>query len=245
MKPELKIFSTGQNLANSLCDEFFSYVSELINKKLRVNIAISGGNTPITFYRRLAVNYQLDMDIINWEKIHFYWVDERCVPPNDPDSNFGNTNINLFRKIRIPGSNIHRIRGEENPEEEAKQYELEILGSVPLRNNYPVFDWIFLGLGEDGHTASIFPDQLRILTSDKICDIGIHPVSKQKRITLTGNSIKNADRITFLISGMSKKKAVHDILNENDNAKFYPANFIKPLHGKLEWYIDKAAIGEM
>jgi 6-phosphogluconolactonase len=206
-----------------------------------VSVVLSGGNTPKLFFQNLLHLVSNSPGKPNWNKIHIFWGDERCVPPFHPDSNFGMTNKILLRDLPIPEENIHRIKGENDPASEASRYSEEIRKHVPTRNNYPFFDWVFLGLGEDGHIASIFPDQLNFLYSEKDCEVAIHPETGQKRITLTGNVLINADRVTFLISGHKKKRIVYEIFTNKPTSKAYPAYFIKPLSGKIDWYIDQQA----
>ncbi len=238
MTPEIKVFSNDSVMAEELVEEFYRYTSELSEKNRRINIAISGGNTPLYFYRRLANYNSISLKKIDWNRIHIYWTDERCVPSNHQDSNFGSAHRLFLRAIDIPGENIHRIKGENVPSEEIVRYTEELKSNVNLRNDFPVFDWVFLGLGEDGHTASLYPDQLTLLYSNNICEIVADPQTKQNRITVTGKVLISSRRITFLISGESKQNVVKEIINGEPAAKFYPANYIKPVGGKLEWYLD-------
>jgi 6-phosphogluconolactonase len=178
---------------------------------------------------------------MRWDCIHFFWGDERCVPPNNRDSNFGNANKMLFSRIDIPDSNIYRIQGENDPEEEALRYSEILKKHIETKGGIPVFDWAILGLGEDGHTASIFPNQLDLITSEKICEIGIHPESGQKRITLTGTVLNMAKRITFMATGTKKQVVIHHIINRDRVAKQYPAAHIQARHGEMDWFLDSSA----
>ena len=239
MNPEIKIFNNVSALAEELSNEFRRYIKELSETKMKINIALSGGTSPSAFYRRLGSYNSIDSRKIDWDLVHFYWGDERCVPPNHPDSNYGMAKRYFLRALDVHEENIHRIKGEAEPAEEALLYSGLLKANVPLRNDFPAFDWIFLGMGEDGHVASIFPDQLSLLFSDKLCEIAIHPQTKQKRITLTGKVLINARRITFIITGESKKKVVKEILDQEPAAKIYPSNFIKPVGGSMDWYLDR------
>lgn len=208
------------------------------SQQSRFDIALSGGNTPKKLFKSLVEKYK---DIIPWERIHFWWVDERCVSPDDDESNFKMTNDILFSQVNIPNENIHRIKGENTPETEAKRYSEEIATNLNLRDGIPVFDLIILGMGEDGHTASIFPGQLELLDNEQICVVSEHPLTGQKRITLTGKVINNASRIFFLVTGESKALRLSEIMNDDEAAKLSPAYYITPENGKLFWYIDEAA----
>lgn len=241
MKPDIRVFKNASELAEELVEEFYKHIKELSKLSRKINIAISGGSSPLYFYRRLASFNAISLKKIDWSNIHIFWADERCVPPNHQDSNYGSAYRLFLRTVDIPRENIHRIQGEKVPEEETLRYSDELKSNVPLSNNFPAFDWIFLGLGQDGHTASIFTDQLNLLFSDSFCEYVMHPQTGQSRITLTGKVLINSRRITFIITGKSKQKVVKEIINNEPSAKLYPASYIKSLGGNLEWYLDKQA----
>ncbi|MDP3583273.1 MAG: 6-phosphogluconolactonase, partial [Ignavibacteria bacterium] len=135
-------------------------------------VALSGGSTPKAIFKYLATNYK---DKIVWNKIKFFWGDERCVPADHPDSNYLMTKENLFDEIEIPAENIFMIDGENIPADEAVRYSSIIKENVVLKDSFPKFNLILLGLGEDGHTASIFPNQIELLNSKNICEVAQHP----------------------------------------------------------------------
>ncbi len=237
-KDNIKIFGSPNELAISFAEILSNKIDTLLVNKKIINIAISGGNTPIELFKILAVDYK---DKIKWNNINFYWVDERCVPADSAESNFSGAYDNLFSKINIDYSNIHRIKGEDNPLNEAAKYSRIVTSNVTAKNSIPCFDIILLGIGEDGHTASIFPNQMGLLTSEKLYDVSFHPVTMQRRITMTGKIINNAENIYFLASGESKLKIVNDILKESEEAMKYPAFYVNPLNGALFWMMDKEA----
>jgi 6-phosphogluconolactonase len=239
MKPEIKKFKTLLEVAENLAARIFSVVEGKSSKSDNTFIAISGGNTPKALFSVLAEEYN---DRLNWEKIHFFWVDERCVPPEDQESNYGMTKKFLFDKIEIPDENIHRIKGENIPEKEAGRYSAEIDEYIKYKSKLPNFDLIILGIGTDGHTASIFPNQIKLLNSEDVCAVGLHPQSGQKRVTLTGRVINNADNVFFMITGEDKAKVVSDIIKKSKGFEKYPAAHVDPLHGKYEWYTDSSAL---
>jgi 6-phosphogluconolactonase len=241
MKAQVNIYNTAFEMADALTEVFYNHIGNLCRVKKKITIALSGGNTPQLLFKKIASHLAMANLIPNWNIVHFFWCDERCVPPHHSDSNFGMANRYLLRALNISESNIHRIRGEDNPEQEVIRYSEEIKRHVTLRNATPIFDWIFLGMGDDGHTASIFPDQMSLLYTDKICAGAVHPQSGQKRITLTGKPIINAERITFMVTGRSKSQRMKEIMEDEPSAKLYPARYIKPLRGKLEWFLDKQA----
>lgn len=208
----------------------------------RFDVALSGGRTPRKLFARLAKKY---INEIEWSRIHFWWGDERCVPPDSPESNYKMAYDSMLSHLPVPEENIHRIRGEEDPQKEAERYGQEILSHLNTRGEWPVFDLVILGMGDDGHTASIFPDQAGLLSDSNVCAVAIHPVTKQKRITLTGKVINNANEVFFLVTGKSKAQRMSEIMNNDPVATRYPAYHILPEYGKLIWFIDEEASGRM
>jgi len=235
-KAELHIFKSPEDLADKLADLMMSWVDAQYGNTF--HMAISGGKTPDLLFSILAKKYA---DSSLWQKIHFWWVDERMVPPSDPESNFGVAQKLLFSLISIPEENIHRMKGENAPEAEALSYSTQIQENVPQRNGWPVFDLILLGMGDDGHTASIFPDQMDLLHSSHICEVATQPQSGQKRVSLTGKVICSASKVCFLVTGSNKAERLSEIWNNPEKAKLLPAAHILPQKGNLEWYVDESA----
>lgn len=234
----LLVASTPYKLAEELAGWFVAQALEIIENGRPFYVAISGGNTPILFFNQLAAKYGHQ---IKWDKIHFYWADERCVPPTHNDSNFKSAHINLLSKIPIPAANIHRIKGEGTPQKEAENYIAEILATVHLENELPRFDLIMLGMGDDGHTASLFPKQDNLLESKKVCETSVDPIKGINRITLTPLCINNAAKVVFQITGLTKSTIVNEILLKHPGYKNYPAAHIKPKNDNLYWFLDAAA----
>lgn len=230
----INIFKNNKVVAEA----FAIYFAEWMREKGRVAVALSGGSTPKALFKHWAEQYR---DSIPWEKIHFFWGDERCVPPDHAESNYGMTKALLLDRIDIPEENIHRIRGEEKPLLEAERYGQEIRQWVKTKDGMPVFDLILLGMGEDGHTASIFPNQMELLADPNICREAVHPDTGQSRITLTGPVVNSADLVTFLVTGSTKATIVREIVTQADSRRQYPAAFIQPHSGELCWFLDQAA----
>lgn len=230
----LKTFKTKQDVALN----FSRYLAIIIAAREKVHIALSGGSTPKVVFDELANNFQKDID---WSGVHLYWGDERCVPPDHDDSNYKMTVEHLISKIDIPEENVHRIYGESNPEEEAKRYADLLAEQLPLENGIPQFDLVILGMGDDGHTASIFPHEIGLWHSERHCEVANHPDSGQQRITLTGQVINTAVLVTFLVTGKSKKEKVREILENEGGSERYPASLVKPTDGKLVWFLDEEA----
>jgi 6-phosphogluconolactonase len=238
MKRSVKIFSSPSDLAEKFAGELILNINKAAQKRKPISVALSGGSTPELLFSVLGDNFS---GSVQWEYVHFFWSDERCVPPENSESNYGMTRNRLFDKIEIPSSNIHRILGENNPEDEALRYSDEIDSFTEKRNGLPLFNIIILGVGEDGHTASIFPGSLHLLNSEKTCEVAIHPVTLQKRITLTGRVLNNADYVIILVTGRNKAATVEKILDENPSAVDFPVSYIVPSCGEIRWLLDSEA----
>jgi 6-phosphogluconolactonase len=238
MKPIIKIFPTPYDLAINFAEELIKMVNESAKHKKTFTIALSGGSTPELLFNVLAEKYSKS---IPWQFVHFFWGDERCVEPDEAESNFGMTSKTLLSHIDIPFGNVHRIKGEADPVHEAARYSQEIIHFTGLHNGIVSFNLVILGLGEDGHTASIFPGHLELFDSEKICDVAVHPVTGQKRITITGKVINNAENIAFLVTGKKKSPIVEKMFKKDPLALNYPAAYTVPVFGQLTWFLDKDA----
>ena len=236
MAKEIIVFSGVEKIAKYILDL-------LIQKSLHtpegnfITMALSGGSTPKQIFSYISTN---DNGKIHWNKIKLFWGDERCVPPDHDDSNYKMTKKNLLETIAIPAENIFRIRGENAAELEATRYRAVITDNTKSENGLPIFDIFLLGMGEDGHTASIFPGNESLFQSPNICEAVIHPQTKQQRITITGPVINNAANIIFLVTGTGKAAMAERLLNNNTDTNL-PATFVKPVHGKLFWLFDEKA----
>ena len=238
----INIFSTPEKTVKSLARFIFELADKKPESDKIFTIALSGGNTPILLFEALKKDFN---DKMRWENIHIFWGDERCVDPLSPESNYGVAKEKFIDVINIPHENIHRINGENEPVLEAERYSKEIGSWVNFKNGLPSFDLIILGLGEDGHTASIFPDQMGLLESNKICEIAVNPQTHQKRITITGKVINNAKNIVFLISGNKKADIVSKIINKKNNYIAFPASYIRPEFGNLIFYLDEESANNL
>ncbi|MGC1391030.1 MAG: 6-phosphogluconolactonase [Bacteroidales bacterium] len=234
----VKIFHSPYDLSKELAQEMVNMMAESAEKDKQFTVALSGGSTPGLLFTILSKDFAKS---VSWKNVHIFWGDERCVPPGNAESNFWMAKKILLDKIEIPDDNIHRIKGEDDPAREAPRYSAEISVFTRKRDELPLFDLILLGLGEDGHTASIFPGNMELLNSDKVCDVAFHPVTRQKRITITGRIINNADTVAFLVAGRKKEKIVEKMFKNDPSALKYPASHIVPVYGSLKWFIDKEA----
>jgi 6-phosphogluconolactonase len=234
----IKIFSSPRELAEKFAKELVNMIRKSANVKNTFKIALSGGSTPELLYQILGEKYA---ETVPWQFVHFFWGDERCVPAENNESNFGMVRNKLISKIEIPSTNIHRIKGEDDPEGEARRYSEEITLFTLSRGGIPSFDLILLGLGEDGHTVSIFPGHLDLFDSDEICEVVTHPATRQKRITFTGRILNNATAVAFLVSGKKKADVVKKMFKNDPLALNYPASYVVPVNGRLTWFIDQEA----
>lgn len=225
-----KIFDTAQHAVEQIAQEFVQY-----SKQNRVvHISLSGGSTPKLLFKTLA--QEPFKSEVRWGNLHFWWGDDRMVEPNDPESNYGEVKKLLFDHISIPTENIHRIRGEENVEQELARFSQELTACVPNLE----FDWIILGMGNDGHTASLFPHQTDF-DDQNVAVIAKHPETGQIRISKTAKLIEQAKRITYLVTGEAKADILKEIQTALPENLPYPAAKIQAKNGITEWILDRNA----
>ena len=235
---EIKILENKTEVAKS----FSAYFAELVQSQEQLFVALSGGSTPKTVFNYLASEYRNKID---WSKVFFFWGDERCVPPTDSESNYKMTVDHLLSKISIPEANVFRVLGENDPEEEALRYAELLDKTLPLEKGIPQFDLVILGMGDDGHTASIFPNSIYLWDSSRNCKVATHPDSGQKRVTITGRVINQAKHVVFLVTGASKKEKVREVIRREGEYNSYPASMVNPSSDSLVWYLDQEAAQEI
>ncbi|WP_375749482.1 6-phosphogluconolactonase [Vibrio sp. HN007] len=229
-----QLFETPENVVESLAGTML----ELSKLGRPVHISLSGGSTPKLLFKTLAqAPHNTD---IEWKNLHFWWGDERCVAPDDAESNYGEANELLFKNVDLPEGNVHRIRGEADPKKEVLRFAQEMELVIPPKKGMPAFDWILLGMGTDGHTASLFPHQTDF-SDQELSIIAKHPESGQVRISKTAKLIENADRITYLVLGESKAEVLKEIQDTPAEQLPYPAAKIQSTYGQTEWYLDSQA----
>ena len=231
---EIAVFDTPMAAAEALAE----HLAEWGREGSLEHMALSGGSSPGVLYDLLAEDYWYRLP---WKHMHFYWGDERCVPPTSPQSNYGMARDRLFAELAVPEGHIHRMRGEAAPDEEARRYAEVLRNNLPSENGLPRFDLVLLGMGEDGHTASVFPDQAGLWDSKALCEVAAHPETGQQRLTLTGRVINNAARVVFLVNGKSKAGRVREIIEGGEKALQYPASRVAPTDGRLIWMLDREA----
>jgi 6-phosphogluconolactonase len=237
IRPGVNIYRGIHEIAQELC----GFLSDKSRQK-NFSVALPGGNTPKAIFELLTVNCK---EKINWNNLQFYWGDERCVGPEHDESNYRMANESLFKPLNIPASSIHRIHGEDDPVFEADRYTAEILKNVRNKDGFASFNLIILGMGDDGHTASIFPGQDKIIKSSRVCEVAVHPDTGQKRVTLTLDTINHADQVIFLITGKKKSRIICEIIEKNKKWMDYPASMVQPVSGSLYWMLDEQAADEI
>ena len=230
---KLSVFSSSIETSRALILRLVEIMNEEPDRVF--NIAVSGGNTPALMFDLWANEY---MEITPWDRMRIYWVDERCVPPDDSDSNYGMMRNLLLGITPILYENVFRIRGEAEPAKEAVRYSELVRQQVPFKRGWPEFDIILLGAGDDGHTSSIFPGQEDLLTSNSIYVVSAHPRNGQKRIAMTGYPIQNARYVIFLITGKNKADVVEEICHSGDTG---PAAYVAHHAQNVELFMDKGA----
>jgi len=228
--------------AHKIAEQIANELMELSKQEEQKTVALSGGSTPKKLFEILAADYA---EKINWQKLKFFWVDERCVPHSSPESNYGVAKELLFDKINIPAGNIFPVNGENVPADEAIVYGSTIDKNTKTENGAACFDLVLLGMGTDGHTASIFPHQIELIEAQETCVIGTNPESGQKRVSLSGTVINNAKNVLFMVTGKDKSKLIFEIIKLKNNFESYPASRINPKNGKLLWLLDTEASGSL
>lgn len=227
------------NNLNDLNKDFTLWFKELLSEKESLSIALSGGSTPKSLFNYWSKHHADDID---WSKIKFFWGDERCVWPSDEESNYKMAKDHLFDHVPVSTKNIFRIRGENDPYREARSYEELLKNELETINGVPQFDILMLGMGDDGHTASIFPHEMNLWDSSNMCVVAMHPQTRQKRVSLSGQTINAAKHIAFLVTGAAKAKKVQAVIENNEEAQSkYPAAKAHPVSGNLTWFLDNHA----
>lgn len=232
IQPVLQIFPDPTALVNYATDLFARQAESAPGQ---FSVALSGGSTPRALHERLAADEFAAR--IPWPKVHLFWGDERCVPPDHPDSNYGMTAAALLSRVPLPAENVHRIPGEFPPSQAAERYESELRAFFGEK---PAFDLVFLGMGEDGHTASLFPGSPALAESVRWAMEVEHtapPPPLVSRVTLTFGVLNAARRVVFLVSGASKAGMFAQAWRGGNT----PAGRIRPQNGELLWLVDQAA----
>jgi len=231
--PFLKVYPDPASLALAAAEIIIESLHDALAKTSKANLVLAGGGTPKQIYRSMAARDRS----LPWSQIGLFWGDERCVPPASAESNFRMVEETLLLRTEVPPENIHRMRGElEDSEQAASLYEDEIRRSFP-ESEVPVFDLVLLGIGEDGHTASLFPGTL--LNTDRWVIPSRAPNPPHRRISMTPRILNAAKHVIFIVSGQAKAAALKSVLE--DPSCDYPAAKIRPFSGTIQWMADQPA----
>ncbi len=239
---EIILCRDAGELARKAAEQWIALAKAAIAASGRFAVALSGGSTPKILYALLATPEYRER--IGWARVHLFWGDERCVPPDHAESNFRMTREALLSKIEIPPGNIHRIAGEQDPAAAAAEYERQLRDFFQTRAAAPRFDLILLGLGEDGHTASLFPGSTALQETSRWVATSYVERLRAHRLTLTLPVINAAAQVAFLISGESKKSIVREMAGSDSASANYPAAQVRPKNGRLVWFITADAVDD-
>lgn len=241
-----EIFLTPLATAEAGARLFATTAIQAVQARGRARIAISGGSTPKVMFKLLADPSYPFLTDVPWDKLDLFWVDERSVPPTDTDSNFRMTREALLDHVPLDPSHIHRIEGELDPELAASRYESELRNAFKLEGaETPTFDLILLGMGDDGHTASLFPHTEGLNEMARLVIANHVPQKDTWRVTLTWPVINQGRKVAFLLEGGAKAKLLNDVLTGPYQPETYPTQLIRPASGKLTFLLDEAAASSL
>ncbi|MFZ0939434.1 MAG: 6-phosphogluconolactonase [Candidatus Sulfotelmatobacter sp.] len=241
---EIRRLSTPQELFQAAAEEVLQSAREAITGRGRFTIALSGGSTPRNLYTLIAANASTSLP---WDKVFFFWGDERHVPPTDAESNYRMANEALLSKVPVPPANIFAIPTE-NPDASAvaEAYEKTLRKFFALQpGEFPRFDLILLGMGPDGHCASLFPETGALKEKSRLVVANWVEKLHTNRITLTLPVLNAARRVAFLVSGSDKAAVLHEVLEGNAPGEKYPSKLVRPSDGKLIWFVDRGAASQL
>jgi 6-phosphogluconolactonase len=236
MNQTIHIFKSVDELSQFFAEKLAANILKTPQGKF-FSLVLSGGSTPKKVFEYLAANFS---DKIDWQKVMIFWGDERCVTPESDESNYRMAKESLLDHIPVPNHHIFRIEGETEPVTESGRYS-ELVRQYFQKNNDFGFDFMMLGLGEDGHTVSVFPSNMSLLDSKKLYEVSKHPETNQIRITATGEVINQAKTVVFLATGSSKNEIVASVIMKKNGSEKMPASMIHPKNGELIWLLDEHA----
>ena len=237
MTAAIHVLPTAEAMARAAAEFVGAVAAEACQTRGRFTVALAGGATPAPLYEKLASPTHARR--LAWEGWQVYWSDERCVPPDHAESNYGLARWALLDRVPIPAGHIHRLRGEATPERAAEEYERDV--SQVSRDSFPVFDLILLGLGEDGHTASLFPGTAALQEEHRLVMANWVPQLDAHRLTFTLPLINAARVVAFLVDGEAKAAAVRQVLSPAAEAAALPAARVQPGSGSPHWFLTAAA----
>jgi 6-phosphogluconolactonase len=233
-------FPTPEAAADACCRHIAAILEEALSGQEFATLALSGGSTPKLLFQRLAASN------VDWSRVHLFWVDERCVPPTDPQSNYRLANEHLITPARIPRSNVHRVTAELMPDHAARHYAEEVRGVFGLADGeLPQFDVMQMGMGADAHTASLFPGEPLIENREGITAAVYVEKMKQWRVTLLPGVLLAARHTVFLVAGPDKADAVRMVFHGDSDPMKYPAQMVSRHARQVAWFMDEPAAAQM
>ncbi len=235
MKPTVRIFKDADELSRAAAEIFVALTTQAIRERGRFLVAFSGGSTPTALYRLLA------REPIDWTRVHVFWGDERLVPPDDPESSYGQAREVLLKHVPIPTENIHRVASELEPAAAATDYAHILKEFAAPQLDWPRFDLVLLGMGEDGHTASLFPGSPVDETEPVRAVTAQYQGRPAQRVTLTPLVFNAARQVVFLVTGTNKAVTLRGVLSDYNSLEQYPVQRIQPADGQVTWLVDEAA----
>ena len=241
---EIRTLTTPQELFEAAAEEVVRAATDAVAQRGRFTIALSGGSTPKSLFNLLATNART---VLPWDRMFFFWGDERHVPPTDPDSNYKMAEETMLSKIPVAAGNVFRIAAE-NPDAAAaaESYEKTLQKFFALQpGGFPRFDLVLLGMGPDGHTASLFPGSAGLQEKSRLVIANWVDKLKTHRLTFTLPVLNAAACVAFLVSGTDKAPALHAVLESDAPGEQYPSKLVRPSDGKLIWLIDRAAASQL
>lgn len=236
---ELEIYETPDALAEAAARFIVQAAQQAIDARGRFTLAFTGGKTPELLYNRLAEAYRADID---WRYLHAFWGDERPVPPHDPESNYGMAERTLLRSVSIPSDQVHRMKGELPPEQAMQEYDDLLHQALGPEGR---FDLILLGMGDEGHTASLFPHTEALHEQTRWAVPNPVPKLNQTRLTTTYPLLNAASCVLFMVSGDKKADALASVLEGPHDALMWPSQGVAPHTGRLLWWVDRAAAARL
>jgi len=242
IRHEMQIVKDAEAVSRTAAEILVSQIPETVEDKGSFAIALSGGSTPKRLFSLLA-NEPSFREAVPWDKVHFFWGDERHVPPEHQESNYRMARDAMLSRVPVPAANVHRIKSEiPDASKVAEEYEEELRNFFNLEpGEWPRFDCVLLGMGPDGHTASLFPGAQALDERERLVIENWVEKFKAYRITLTAAALNNADAMIFLVSGEEKAPSLREVLEGNEQPDRLPAQLIRPTHGNLLWLVDRAA----
>ncbi|MFT3937148.1 MAG: 6-phosphogluconolactonase [Chitinophagaceae bacterium] len=241
---ELHIYKDNNELSVEVAKWMTDYIAATLQKKDRFTLVLSGGGTPQKLNTLLAASPYKEK--IDWSKLHIFWGDERFVPYTDERNNAKMAFDTLLDHVPVPPYHIHRMRTDLKPEESAAEYEKTLLHYFPTNGEGAfTFDLVLLGMGDDGHTLSLFPGTHVMHIEDKTVTSLYLKQQEMYRVTLTAPIVNKAACVAFLVSGAGKAAALKEVIEGDYRPDTYPSQVIRPLKGELHWFLDKAASAEL